>query len=171
MCTKDCYKVFGYFLGFMWIVTAFYYTMETIELLKLMRLQCTKTTSETIRVQFDDELVSKVCDFYGHLDDFMPYHVITTLIKMVPGILLIVGIFTSNITLIKVFIIYALLEETFFVTVFSKIFTLINSEGKKSSWIFWVLVFSCGKLIVGIWVLLGVYAAISNSGRTIHRMY
>lgn len=47
--------------------------------------------------------------------------------------------------MIKVFIVYALLEEIFFVTVFSKIFTLINTEGKKSSWIFWILVFSCGK--------------------------
>lgn len=67
MCTKECYKVFGYFLGFMWIVTSFYYTMETIELLKLMKLQCTETKSETLRVQFDTELVEKVCDFYGHL--------------------------------------------------------------------------------------------------------
>lgn len=77
MCTKDCYKVFGYFLGFMWIVTSFYYTMETIELLKLMKLQCTKegaadappTTAVSIqaRIQFDTELVGKVCDFYGRL--------------------------------------------------------------------------------------------------------
>ncbi|XP_065085282.1 uncharacterized protein LOC135707392 isoform X2 [Ochlerotatus camptorhynchus] len=170
MCTKDCYKVFGYFLGFMWIVTSFYYTMETIELLKLMRLQCTQTKNESLRIQFDNELVENVCDFYGHLDDFIPYHIITTLIKMVPGMLLIIGIFNNNITLIKVFIIYALLEEIFFVTVFSKIFTLINTEGKKSSWIFWILVFSCAKLILGIWVLLGVYAAISNGGRIIHRI-
>nr|XP_019560597.2 uncharacterized protein LOC109429176 [Aedes albopictus] len=171
MCTKDCYKVFGYFLGFMWIVTAFYYTMETIELLKLMRLQCTgQAKNETLRIQFDDELVDNVCSFYGRLDDFMPYHIVTTLIKMVPGILLIVGIFKSNITLIKAFIVYALLEEIFFVTVFSKIFTLINTEGKKSSWIFWILVFSCAKLILGIWIILGVYAAIDSSRKIIHRM-
>lgn len=66
MCTKDCYKVFGYFLGFLWIVTSFYYTMETIELLKLMNLQCTQAAPE-IRIQFDKELVEKVCEFYGHL--------------------------------------------------------------------------------------------------------
>ncbi|XP_062562025.1 uncharacterized protein LOC134225729 isoform X3 [Armigeres subalbatus] len=155
----------------MWIVTAFYYTMETIELLKLMRLQCTnQAKNETFRIQFDDELVDKVCNFYGRLDDFMPYHIITTLIKMVPGILLIVGIFKHNITLIKVFIVYALLEEIFFVTVFSKIFTLINTEGKKSSWIFWILVFSCAKLILGIWIILGVYAAIDSRIKTIHRI-
>ncbi|XP_053697088.1 uncharacterized protein LOC128744256 [Sabethes cyaneus] len=168
MCTKDCYKVFGYFLGFMWIVTCFYYTMETIELLKLMNLQCSDTAPES-RIQFDKELVEKVCEFYGHLADFAPYHVITTLIKMVPGMLLIIGIFKENLTLIKVFMIYAVLEEVFFVTVFSKIFTLIDSEGKRSSWIFWILVFSCAKLIVAIWILLGVYAALDNSRRIIQR--
>ncbi|XP_058821657.1 uncharacterized protein LOC131683581 [Topomyia yanbarensis] len=165
MCTKECYKVFGYFLGFMWIITTFYYTMETIELLKLMKLQCTQG-NPTAFVQFDEELVKKVCDFYGHLDDFIPYHIITTLIKMVPGMLLIVGIFKENLTLVKVFVIYAVLEEIFFITVFSKIFTLIDTEGKKSSWIFWILVFSCVKLILAIWILLGVYAALDNSRRT-----
>ncbi|XP_039440549.1 uncharacterized protein LOC120421408 [Culex pipiens pallens] len=178
MCTKDCYKVFGYFLGFMWIVTSFYYTMETIELLKLMKLQCTKegaadtpTTAVSIqaRIQFDTELVGKVCDFYGRLDGFMPYHIITTLIKMVPGMLLIIGIFKDNITLIKVFIVYALLEEIFFVAVFSKIFSQISSEGKKTTWLFWILIFSCVKLIIGIWILLGVYAGIENTRRIYHR--
>ncbi|XP_058453433.1 uncharacterized protein LOC131431623 [Malaya genurostris] len=168
MCTKECYKVFGYFLGFMWIVTSFYYTMETIELLKLMNLQCSKANPAAF-MQFDKELVTKVCDFYGNLDDFMPYHIITTLIKMVPGMLLIIGIFKENLTLVKVFMIYAVLEEIFFVTVFSKIFTLIDSEGKKSSWIFWILVFSCAKLIVAIWILLGVYASLDDKRRIIPR--
>ncbi|XP_055611505.1 uncharacterized protein LOC129758085 [Uranotaenia lowii] len=180
MCTKDCYKVFGYFFGFMWIVSCFYYTMETIELLKLMNLQCSESGGAgsggsqpppppQTRMQFDEVLIKQVCEFYGHLAYFMPYHIITTIIKMVPGMLLIVGVFRGNITLVKVFIFYAVLEEIFFVVVFSKIFTLINTEGKKSPWMFWMIVFSCVKLIVAIWILLGVYASIDDSQRVIRR--
>ncbi|XP_055635129.1 uncharacterized protein LOC129775005 [Toxorhynchites rutilus septentrionalis] len=168
MCTKDCYKVFGYFLGFMWIITCFYYTMETMELLKLMKLQCSER-SAAMRLQFDDELVSKVCEFYSHLGNFLPYHVVTTLIKMLPGMILIIGIYTNNITLLKVFVAYAFLEEIFFIVVFSKIFTLINIEGGMSAWFFWILAFSCAKIIFGIWIILGVFAAIGDNRRTIPR--
>lgn len=93
MCTKDCYKVFGYFLGFMWIVTAFYYTMETIELLKLMRLQCTgQAKNETLRIQFDDELVDNVCSFYGRLGkdiiDWLVHALMRTILMQIGAFLL-----------------------------------------------------------------------------------
>uniref|UniRef100_A0A182M8A6 Uncharacterized protein n=1 Tax=Anopheles culicifacies TaxID=139723 RepID=A0A182M8A6_9DIPT len=126
MCTRDCYRVFGYFLGFLWMASAVYYTTETIELLKLMRLRCDKMPSTAraaegvpdtgpARLQFSDAMIAKVCDFYTHLDVFTPYHIITTVIKMMPGMLLVGGIFKNNITLVKVFALYGLLEELYFV--------------------------------------------------------
>uniref|UniRef100_A0A182QX26 Uncharacterized protein n=1 Tax=Anopheles farauti TaxID=69004 RepID=A0A182QX26_9DIPT len=169
MCSRDCYRVFGYFLGFLWMVSAVYYTAETIELLKLMRLRCGKvsaafrTTDDTppqiARLQFSDEMIAKVCDFYAHLDVFLPYHVITTAIKMTPGLLLVVGIYKNNLTLVQVFAVYGVLEECFFIIVFSKIFAVIPSVG-KSIWIYWIIVIFCLKLFVSIWILLGVYAAV-----------
>uniref|UniRef100_A0A182SZ49 Uncharacterized protein n=1 Tax=Anopheles maculatus TaxID=74869 RepID=A0A182SZ49_9DIPT len=104
MCTRDCYRLFGYFLGFLWMASSVYYTTETIELLKLMKLRCDKMSTRTLdtpgtgpaRLQFSDAMIGKVCDFYTHLDVFMPYHIITTIIKMMPGILLVTGIYTSG---------------------------------------------------------------------------
>ncbi|XP_041761427.1 uncharacterized protein LOC121588017 isoform X2 [Anopheles merus] len=109
MCTRDCYRVFGYFLGFLWMVSAVYYTTETVELLKLMRLRCDKVSGSLrapddgdddaapdagpARLQFSTEMIARVCEFYTHLDVFLPYHIITTIIKMTPGVLLVVGIF------------------------------------------------------------------------------
>uniref|UniRef100_A0A182XUX5 Uncharacterized protein n=1 Tax=Anopheles stephensi TaxID=30069 RepID=A0A182XUX5_ANOST len=111
MCTRDCYRLFGYFLGFLWMASSVYYTTETIELLKLMKLRCDKASARALdtpdtgpaRLQFSDAMIAKVCDFYTHLDVFMPYHFITTIIKMMPGVLLVTGIYTSNITLVQVF--------------------------------------------------------------------
>ncbi|XP_053667686.1 uncharacterized protein LOC128718037 [Anopheles marshallii] len=169
MCTRDCYRVFGYFLGFLWMATSVYYTTETIELLKLMKLRCDKlpASSRSIgepdtglaRIQFSDAMIEKVCDFYTHLDVFIPYHIITTVIKMMPGMLLVGGIFTNNITLVKVFALYGFLEECYFVIVFSKIFAVMLSFD-ISVWVYWIVVFFCVKLFFAIWILLGVYAAV-----------
>uniref|UniRef100_A0A182VRV3 Uncharacterized protein n=1 Tax=Anopheles minimus TaxID=112268 RepID=A0A182VRV3_9DIPT len=170
MCTRDCYRVFGYFLGFLWMASSVYYTTETIELLKLMKLSCSKmpTTARTVngapdtglaRLQFSDAMIAKVCEFYTHLDVFIPYHVITTVIKMMPGVLLVCGIFKNNITLVKVFALYGFLEECYFVIVFSKIFAVMLSFG-ISVWVYWIVVMFCVKLFFAIWILLGVYAAV-----------
>ncbi|XP_050078252.1 uncharacterized protein LOC126565145 [Anopheles maculipalpis] len=167
MCTRDCYRLFGYFLGFLWMASSVYYTTETIELLKLMKLRCDKIPTRALdtpdvgpaRLQFSDAMIGKVCDFYTHLDVFMPYHIITTIIKMMPGILLVTGIYTSNITLVQVFALYGILEECFFVIVFSKIFAVLQSFD-LSIWIYWIIVIFCVKLFFSIWILLGVYAAI-----------
>ncbi|XP_052902648.1 uncharacterized protein LOC128310130 [Anopheles moucheti] len=169
MCTRDCYRVFGYFLGFLWMATSVYYTTETVELLKLMKLRCDKlpTSTRTIgapdtgpaRLQFSDAMIEKACDFYTHLDVFIPYHIITTVIKMMPGMLLVVGIFKNNVTLVKVFALYGFMEECFFVIVFSKIFAVMLSFD-ISVWVYWIVVFFCVKLFFAIWILLGVYAAV-----------
>lgn len=116
MCTRDCYRVFGYFLGFLWMVSAVYYTTETVELLKLMRLRCDKVSGSLrapddggddavpdagpARLQFSTEMIARVCEFYTHLDVFLPYHIITTIIKMTPGVLLVVGIFKVTLCLL-----------------------------------------------------------------------
>uniref|UniRef100_A0A182IXK7 Uncharacterized protein n=1 Tax=Anopheles atroparvus TaxID=41427 RepID=A0A182IXK7_ANOAO len=144
MCSRDCYRVFGYFLGFLWMISAVYYTSETVELLKLMKLQCGTSPGTSARLHFDDELTQKACNFYTHLDVFVPYHVITTLIKMTPGFLLALGIYKNNATLVVVFAVYGLLEECFFVIVFSKIFAVID-VGEKSFWIYWIIVIFFGK--------------------------
>ncbi|XP_049284487.1 uncharacterized protein LOC125764365 [Anopheles funestus] len=169
MCTRDCYRVLGYFLGFLWMASSVYYTVETIELLKLMKLRCDKlqTSARTIdasddglaRLQFSDAMIAKVCDFYTHLDVFVPYHIITTVIKLMPGMLLVCGIYKNNITLVKVFALYGFLEECYFVIVFSKIFAVILSFN-ISVWVYWIVVFFCAKLFFVIWILLGVYAAV-----------
>ncbi|XP_053679185.1 uncharacterized protein LOC128730175 [Anopheles nili] len=174
MCSRDSYRVFGYFLGFLWMISAVYYTAETIELLKLMKLQCGARKGSTkaaepqdtglARLQFDDEMIGKVCEFYTHLDVFLPYHIITTIIKMTPGALLVVGIFKSNITLVQVFAVYGILEESFFVIVFSKIFAVIQTFD-KNVWIYWIIVIFCLKLFFSIWILLGVYAALQPPSR------
>ncbi|XP_058119255.1 uncharacterized protein LOC131284745 [Anopheles ziemanni] len=165
MCSRNCYRVSGYFLGFLWMVSAVYYTAETIELLKLMKLRCeTGSTSQgpggvTARMQFDEELTQKACSFYAHLDVFWPYHVITTIIKMTPGFLLVLGIYKNNATLVVVFAVYGFLEECFFVIVFSKIFAIME-VGSKSIWIYWIIVIFSVKLFASVWILLGVYAAV-----------
>ncbi|XP_040176128.1 uncharacterized protein LOC120908808 [Anopheles arabiensis] len=180
MCTRDCYRVFGYFLGFLWMVSAVYYTTETVELLKLMRLRCDKVSGSLrapddggddavpdagpARLQFSTEMIARVCEFYTHLDVFLPYHIITTIIKMTPGVLLVVGIFKNNITLVQVFAVYGLLEECFFVIVFSKIFAVIQAIN-TSVWIYWIIVIFCLKLFFAIWILLGVYAAVQPRTR------
>uniref|UniRef100_A0A182PDZ2 Uncharacterized protein n=1 Tax=Anopheles epiroticus TaxID=199890 RepID=A0A182PDZ2_9DIPT len=181
MCTRDYYRVFGYFLGFLWMASAVYYTTETIELLKLMRLRCDKTAGSLrappdgdggtdgggglARLQFSTEMITRVCDFYTHLDVFLPYHIITTVIKMTPGVMLVIGIFKSNITLVQVFAVYGILEECYFVIVFSKIFAVIQAFN-TTVWIYWIVVIFCIKLFFAIWILLGVYAAVQPSPRT-----
>uniref|UniRef100_A0A182KHE5 Uncharacterized protein n=1 Tax=Anopheles christyi TaxID=43041 RepID=A0A182KHE5_9DIPT len=178
MCTRDCYRVFGYFLGFLWMVSAVYYTTETIELLKLMRLRCDTMAASLrapddalpeagrpARLQFSTAMIARVCDFYTHLDVFVPFHIITTIIKMTPGVLLVIGIFKNNITLVQVFAVYGILEECYFVIVFSKIFSVLQAFD-TTVWIYWIIVIFCLKLFLTIWILLGVYAAVQPPTRS-----
>uniref|UniRef100_A0A182N7A6 Uncharacterized protein n=1 Tax=Anopheles dirus TaxID=7168 RepID=A0A182N7A6_9DIPT len=149
------------------MISAVYYTAETVELLKLMRLRCGSGAAQTgtARLQFSDEMIAKVCDFYTHLDVFVPYHAITTAIKMTPGLLLVMGIYKNNLTLVQVFAVYGLLEECYFIIVFSKIFAVIQALD-KSIWIYWIIVIFCVKLFFSVWILLGVYAAVQPPTRS-----